>query len=189
MGQIYYPNPVKLIFSIIGNEDYMFLEAKVYLTKIFGKIDMESEFQNFDFTDYYKKEMGDCLKQQLISFEKLIIPTKLSIIKHISNKMELTIATNNNEGILKKRKRRINLDPGYLTLSKFILASTKDGSARIYLNHGIYAEITLSFIHKTFQPLDWTYLNYQTFLFINFLNDVRKKYKDQINIIQSSQNT
>jgi len=74
MGKVYYPNPVKLIFSIITSNEYIFLESKRQLTNIFGKIDMESEYQKFDFTDYYKQEMGDYLKQQLISFERLILP-------------------------------------------------------------------------------------------------------------------
>lgn len=182
MGQIHYPKPVKLIFSIISSSEYLFLDSKKRLTNIFGKIDMESEYQNFNFTDYYKEEMGDFLKQQLISFEKLILPTNLSKIKHLSNQMEIEITANDKGIDLKKiEKRTINFDPGYLTLSKFILASTKNGSARIYLNDGIYSEITLSFVRKTYRPLDWTYYNYQTDLYIGFLNKVRERYKEQLN--------
>jgi hypothetical protein len=42
-------------------------------------------------------------------------------------------------------KRNINLDPGYLTFAKIVLASTKNYSHRIYLNKGIFAEVTLIF--------------------------------------------
>ena len=80
---------------------------------------------------------------------------------------------------VKEIKRKVNFDPGYLTLSKFILASTKDGPARIYLIQGIYAEITLRFVKKSFRPLEWTYRNYQTDSYIGFLNEAREEYKKQ----------
>ncbi len=181
MGNIIFPNPVKLIFSIISAENNIFYEAKNLLIKYFGNIDMESGFQPFDYTSYYRDEMGDGLKQILISFEKIILPDQLSNIKINSNKLELLFTTDGeslNEAIVKKRK--VNLDPGYLTLSKFILASTKDGPSRIYLKQGIYAEITLRFMNSTYHPHEWTYQNYQTELYISFLNKVREQYKKDI---------
>jgi hypothetical protein len=181
MGKIIYPNPVKLIFSIISAEENYFLEAKKCLANIFGKIDLESNYQTFGFTDYYRNEMGEHLKQKLLSFKKLILPVRLSQIKIDSNQLEFTLSVDNHqENTAKGIKRKLNLDPGYLTLGKFILASTKNGPARIYLKQGIYAEITLGFINKSFHSLEWTYQNYQTDLYINFLNQVRKEYKEQL---------
>lgn len=181
MGKIIYPKPVKLLFSIICAQEKMFTEAISHLSSIYGKIDMESSFQAFDFTDYYKNEMGDHLMQMLISFEKLTLPGKLSQIKNDSNQSELILSTENTQNkTVKEIKRRINFDPGYLTLNKFILASTKNGPTRIYLKQGIYAEITLCFVNKSFRPLEWTYRNYQTDLYISFLNQVREKYKKQL---------
>ncbi len=181
MGKIIYPNPVKLIFSIISAEEKMFLTAQKFLVSIFGNIDQESDFQLFDFTSYYREEMGEGLKQKLVSFEKLILPNRLIQIKVDSNQWEFLLSLDNHS--LKsfvKKKRKINFDPGYLTLDKFILASTKNGPARIYLDKGIYAEVTLRFISGSYRPLEWTYQNYQTELYISFLNKVREKYKKQI---------
>jgi hypothetical protein len=62
MGKIGYPNPVKLIFSIISNQDRFFWEAKKLLVDFLGRIDLESEYQAFNFTNYYRDEMGDQLK-------------------------------------------------------------------------------------------------------------------------------
>lgn len=181
MGKILLPNPVKLIFSIISADNDLFYEAKNLLIDYFGKIDMESDFQPFDYTSYYRDEMGDGLKQKLVSFEKLILPGRLSSIKINSNKWELIFGTRNDclDEVIEK-KRKVNLDPGYVTLNKFILASTKDGPARIYLKQGIYAEITLRFMNSTYHPLEWTYQNYQTELYISFLNRVREQYKKEI---------
>lgn len=186
MGQIFYPKPVKLIFSIISAREEMFIEAKNCLNNYFGKIDMESNYQAFDFTDYYQKEMGEHLNQKLVSFQELILPHRLSQIKNDSNQLELGISRENNQNkAVKEIKRKVNFDPGYLTLSKFILASTKNGPARIYLKQGIYAEITLRFTNKSFCPLEWTYRNYQTDSYIAFLNQVRENYRKQLkNIIE-----
>jgi|LSQX01.2.fsa_nt_gb hypothetical protein len=181
MGKIFSPNPVKLIFSIISAENNLFYEAKDLLVSYFGNIDMESDFQLFDYTSYYRDEMGDRLKQKMISFEKLILPDQLSNIKINSNKWEFILSTRSdcsNEVLEKKRK--VNLDPGYITLSKFVLASTKDGPARIYLKEGIYAEITLRFMNSSYHPLEWTYQNYKTELYLSFLNKVRERYKKEI---------
>ncbi len=180
MGKIRYPNPTKLIFSIISNQDKLFWEAKKLLVDFFGEIDLESEYQAFNFTNYYRDEMGDQLKQKLISFEKLILPERLSQVKCDSNRWEFLLSTGSNSFTKEEIKRKVNLDPGYLTLHKFILASTKNGPARIYLKKGIYAEITLRFIKKSYHPLEWTYQNYQTESYISFFNKVREVYKKQI---------
>jgi len=80
---------------------------------------------DFTFTDYYDDEMGENLKKQFLSFEKLIMPDQLADIKNSTNEIETKYSI---EG-----KRTVNLDPGYLEESKLILASTKNFSHRIYL--------------------------------------------------------
>jgi len=110
----------------------------------------------------------------------MIRQDELAEIKIITNGLE----NNNIDKSIKKNinhpKRKINLDPGYITLNKYILASTKNGPSRIYLNQGIYAEITLRFINKSFIPCEYTYPNYKTNEYIYFLNSVRQKYKLQL---------
>jgi hypothetical protein len=57
--------------------------------------------------------------------------------------------------------RPLNLDPGYLTLAKLVLASTKDHAHRLYLARGIYAEVTLSYKDRQWQPHPWTFPDYR----------------------------
>lgn len=151
----------KCLFSIYKEE----------LVKRFGEVDIESNAQPFNFTYYYEKEFGKNLIQKLFSFSALIRQDGLAEIKIITNSLENNMSCH---------KQKINLDPGYITLNKYILASTKDGPSRIYLNQGIYAEITLRFINKSFVPCEFTYLNYKTNEYINYLNSVRQKYKLQL---------
>ena len=58
--------------------------------------------------------------------------------------------------------RKVNLDPGLLSLPRFVLATTKDNAHRIPLEGGIYAEITLLFGKGTFRPLPWTYPDFRS---------------------------
>jgi hypothetical protein len=153
---------------------------KEELIKRFGEVDIESNVQPFDFTDYYEKEFGKKLIQKLFSFSTLIRQDELAEIKRITNDLESNFAKENIKNNIPCHKREINLDPGYITLNKYILASTKDGPSRIYLNQGIYAEITLRFINKSFVTCEYTYPNYKTNEYINFLNSVRQRYKLQL---------
>ena len=153
---------------------------KEMLVKRFGEIDFESNFQPFNFTDYYQEEFGKNLKQKLLSFSNLIRQDELAEIKTITNDLE----NNNSDKDVKKntshQRRKINLDPGYITLFKYILASTKNGPSRIYLTQKIYAEIMLRFINKSFVSCEYTYPNYKTDEYIDFLNLIRRKYKIQL---------
>jgi len=182
VGKIYFPKPVKLIISMISSKESMFDVYEKLLQKNFDRIDGKSNIQTFDFTDYYEEEFGKDLLQKVISFEKLIKCENLAGIKKITNDLENYILENDTL----TNKRNINLDPGYITMDKFILASTKNGPSRIYLNNGIYAEITLRFEYKSFIPNnEHTYSNYKTAEYINFLNSVRQKYKLELRKDQS----
>lgn len=180
MGKIFLPKPAKLIISLFTSDKSLFNLYKEELVKRFGEIDIESNAQPFNFTDYYEKEFGENLIQKLFSFSALIRQDGLAEIKIITNSIENNFKNGNIKNDITHHKRKINIDPGYITLNKYILASTKDGPSRIYLNQGICAEITLRFINKSFVPCEYTYPNYKTNKYINFLNSVRQKYKFQL---------
>jgi len=72
--------------------------------------------------------------------------------------------------------RRINIDPGYVSESKIVLASTKDFSHRICLRSGIYAEVTLNYRRdRGWQFFDWTYPDYKEKTALDFFTLVRNK--------------
>ncbi|MYE91439.1 DUF4416 family protein, partial [Candidatus Poribacteria bacterium] len=76
--------------------------------------------------------------------------------------------------------RTVKLHPAYKSAAKLVLASTKDHAHRIYLQDGIYAEITLKFYRKTFQPWEWTYPDYRTPAYIDIFNHIRRIYMEQL---------
>jgi hypothetical protein len=65
-------------------------------------------------------------------------------------------------------------------MAKLILASTKDYRHRIYLNHGIYAEVTLFYENKGFRSWEWTYPDYKTADYLAIFNQIREIYAHQI---------
>jgi len=116
--------------------------------------------------------MGEDLKKIFISFKKPILPQDLAKIKIGTNKIENRLSFD--------KKRTINIDPGYLELSKLVFATTKDFKHRIYLSHGIFAEVTLFYDNKTFKAWEWTYPDYKSQEYINIFNKIREIYARQI---------
>jgi hypothetical protein len=99
--------------------------------------------------------MGEPLYRRFLFFRDFIRPDILSDIKLATNDIERDMSIDG--------KRCINLDPGYLTLAKIVLASTKDYSHRIYLKDGIHAEVTLIYSKETkeYLPNINTYNDYK----------------------------
>jgi hypothetical protein len=172
MGKISPAKPVKLIIGLIFKEEESLKKVEGILIRKFGETDFKGRVMPFDLTDYYREELGAGLKRAFMSFKKLINPAYLPEIKIITNKIESRLSLDG--------RRRINIDPGYLDLAKVILASTKDYSHRIYLDKGIFAEITLSFKDSSFAPNQWTYPDYRKDEYIRIFNKMRDIYRSQI---------
>jgi hypothetical protein len=174
MGKIISPAPVKLIIGLIFKDEEFLKRTKGILRRHFGATDYESPVIPFNYTDYYQKEFGTGLKKKFLSFTRLIPSQRLAAIKVLTNKIETRLS--------RKNYRKINIDPGYLTMAKLVLASTKDYSHRIYLDKGIFAEVTLVYQKKFFQPQEWTYPDYRTEEYARIFLEVRKLYSQQINL-------
>lgn len=182
MGIAKKPQKVLLTITIFSSSKELIEKSKECLQKKFGKIALESELFNFNETAYYEKEMGDNLKLQIVSFEKLISPKKIALIKIKTNKIEKKLHAFAIKKLnIKNIKRSINLDPGYITPNKFVLATTKDAGHRIYLGKGIFAEATLSYTHKSWQTHSYTYLNYKNKDYQAFLSTLRDYLKKSLN--------
>jgi hypothetical protein len=108
-------------------------------------------------TRFYDASMGPELQKQLLAFERLMDPAELAARKLRANEWEDECRAQH----AWPEPRPVNLDPGYLTEAKLILASTKDRDHRIYLEHGIFAEGTLYFHHGQWCARPWTYPDYQ----------------------------
>ncbi len=164
------PGPVKLFVGMLSQDIALLERLKEKLQNVFGPLDMESPVWQWEHSDYYLKEMGKGLKRQFIFFRKLINPQAISGTKLKTIGIEREYL-NENGG------RRINLDPGYLDSAKVVLVSTKDFSHRIYLENGIYGEVTLIYSGKTYRTFPYTYPDFRTGEYFDIFKKARELYK------------
>jgi len=162
------PKPAKLIVGFFVKEKALATEIARDLKDRLGPEDMVSAWLNFDFTTYYEKEMGGPLYRRLVVFKSLIEQTKLAAIKRMTNELERKYQRGG--------QRRVNIDPGYLLAERFVLATGKNFTHRIYIGQGIYADLTLIYRKGAFRTLPWTYPDYADSRLIDFLARVRNKY-------------
>jgi hypothetical protein len=166
MGQIKNAEPVKMLVGLLAARKELFDAVRMRLEQVWGPVDLQSEIMDFDYTRYYDNEMGRPLYRRFLSFEKRIDPGLLSGIKVATNALEDELAVNG--------RRQVNIDPGYLTPAKLVLATTKDRAHRIYLGKGIYAEVTLLYQGGAFRELPWTYPDYRSEKYRAFFTRVRE---------------
>ncbi len=164
-----HPDPAKLVIGCIMNDKSLIESLFPFLEDQFGPVDMISQWLDFAYTDYYYKEMGSPLFRKVFVFKPLMAQEDLARIKEKTNEIEERFAISG--------QRNINIDPGYLVSSRFILATGKEYSHRIYIGRNIYADLTLMYSKKEgFKTLPWTYPDYASQSMISFLSKVRDKY-------------
>jgi hypothetical protein len=163
------PDPAKLVVSCFMNNKAHLDALYPELEKICGPVDLISRWFGFDYTDYYYKEMGAPLYRKVFAFKQLIAQKDLAAIKERTNEVEKQFASGG--------KRQVNIDPGFLLSSRFVLATGKDYAHRIYIGRNIYADLTLMYTKKSgFVTLDWTYPDYASEQMLSFLTTIRNKY-------------
>jgi len=170
--------PVKLLCGIIYAREAILEKAVKILTAKFGQIDLQSQSFPFSFTDYYEPQMGQNLKRCFLSFKELISPSQLPQIKIETNNLEAEF-----KPLFPDLQRSINLDPGYLTASALIMATTKDFAHRVPLSQGIYAHLELLFTKKGVKLLEWTYPDFHQSEYHAFFLNVRQIYLAQLKSI------
>jgi len=125
-----------------------------------------------DFSQYYRTEMGAPLWKKFYIFQRPVSLEHIFRFKIESQSTELRFAS--------KEGRRLNLDPGFLTLYQFSLLTTKAFSHRTYLADGIYAECTLIAKGNGFSTLPWTYPDYSTAEAMEYFKEAKKYLKTVI---------
>lgn len=182
MGEPRRPEPVNLICAVLAGRQEWLEQARERLEKAFGPTDLDSEPWPFDFTDYYEPEMGGPLLRRIYSFQELVAPDNLAATKHTTDRLERELART----LPDAPQRPVNLDPGYVCLSKMVLATTKDHAHRVYVGAGIYAESTLRWRHGAFEPWEWTYPDYRTDHYCAFFAEVRALYQQKLRRLEGT---
>ncbi len=166
------PKPAKLFVSVISSSAERINATLSVLAAHYGILDFVSPLLPFDYTDYYCAEMGEVLFRRFASFDRLIRQEDLALIKVQTNALE--------DEQTEEGNRLVNIDPGYLVAERLVLASGKNYGHRIYLSKGIYADLTLIYRDKDYQPLAWTYPDYGEPEVRRWLRALREKYLLQV---------
>ncbi|MCC6421311.1 MAG: DUF4416 family protein [Gemmataceae bacterium] len=168
--------PALLVVAAFSRHAEALAWARARLEGEFGPVALAGPLFDFTQTAYYEPTMGAGLRKQFLAFRDLVPLDALAAIKLRANELEHECKGTVNF----PEPRPLNLDPGLLTLGKFMLATTKDQAHRIYLHDGIFAEITLRFHAGNWEPWPWTYADYRETDVRAFLGELRDLYRRQL---------
>jgi len=172
MGTLRTPAPVRLLIGILARSDDLVTAILPTLTERFGHLDLCLDPIPYTWTNYYQDEIGSTPVRAIVAFEDLISREEIVAIKQWTNELELQ---GHEDG-----KRPVNLDPGYMTLGQFFLATTKDQRQRVYVRNGIFVEPTLYFQDGSWHAFPWTYRDWQSPLYLDYLGRVRARLAYQM---------
>ncbi|MEN6452432.1 MAG: DUF4416 family protein [Thermoguttaceae bacterium] len=175
MGQPTPHDPVLLLLAAFSRHEEALDWARERAVETWGPIALESPRFDFAETHYYDATMGPGLQKQFFVFQRPFEPERLVDVKLLTNDWEEEYAARTRQDAASPGEPRpLNLDPGYLTLGKLVLASTKDFAHRIYLGRGIYAEVTLQYRHKRWQHHEYTFPDYRRADYQAFFTECRE---------------
>ena len=170
LGQI---EPQLLVIAAFSRHEEALDWAAEQLVAVRGPILKCSPRYPFTQTHYYDQEMGTNLLKQLLGFERFAPIDGLAQIKQATIALEREFAASGRFS----ETRPLNLDPGFVSLGKFVLATTKDQAHRIYLRDGIFAEVTLQFQDGHYRANPWTYPDYLQPQVLAFLEEMRDEFR------------
>lgn len=150
------------------------------LQDLFGHIYYRSPSLPWNYSTYYNAELGTPLFRSFMFFEPIVNTDCLADAKLSVVEVENSLSMEGNRGL--------NLDPGYMSLAKVVLASRKNYSHRIYLGKGVFCELELFYQDGKFNPLPYTYFDYRDDTFIRFFADARRLLKKRLDKKTSSVN-
>ena len=176
MAAITAPKSVILLLTVSSRYPCAFDWSVQQGQQSFGPVELASERFEFKQTDYYEQSMGTDLFKQFFAFRQLIDPGTLRKIKIQTNQWEEQYREESDW----PEQRPLNLDPGYISEGKLVLASTKNHWHRIYLDDGIFAEVTLRYQGRQWQNLPWTYPDYQQQVFHSYFERCRDYLRSEL---------
>lgn len=176
MGEVRAQHPPTLpLVAVITRHPEALDWARSRCAEHWGTPLLESPTFAFQETSYYDATMGTGLGKTFLAFGGEYDPGELAAIKHLTNAWEAEYAQLRRH----PEPRPLNLDPGYLTAAKLVLASTKDHAHRIYLGQGMFAEITLFYRHGVWQSHEFTFPDYRRPDFHAFFQACRNRLRER----------
>jgi hypothetical protein len=167
------PAAAKTFLSVLSADwDSFWPRLRPRLQELLGEIDYESDHIPFTQTSYYDRELGSPITRRILSFAPPLAMDKLAAVKLATNSLEHEWSRDG--------ARLFNLDPGYITQERLVLATGKNFSHRVYLTDGIWADLTLIFHKGDWFDLPWTFPDYASPAIKEHLTRIRDLYKNSL---------
>ena len=181
MGHIRRVETVIPFCANISRHEPAFDWARQQLAALWGPLAEASEPMPFEASGYYAGEMGTELRKILVSAATPRDPGELAGWKTASNQLETEYARLS-QGAPggPAAQRPLNLDPGYISQSKLVLATVKDRDHRLYLSDGIFAEVTLRYLRSGWTDNPWTYPDYRSAPVKAFARECRARLRQHL---------
>ena len=167
------PERALLLVGIIAGREALLDETVRLLEAEFGRVLRVSRDWPFDHTDYYEAESGKGLLRRFVAFAEPVRQERLAELKAAAVRIEREMARRHPDG----PPRPVNIDPGLLRLGSLVLASTKISEHRIYLGEGMHAEVTLLYEGGQWKALPWTFPDFRSSRYHDFLSEMREELK------------
>ncbi|MDO8528158.1 MAG: DUF4416 family protein [Deltaproteobacteria bacterium] len=161
------PVEAKGILFLLTNRKELAEDVMARFTSLLGEVEHKSAWHPFE-NKYYEEEMGPNLERCLVCFENIFEPWRLAELKELAKEME-------------SHPRTINIDPGYVDLSKVVLASGKGGGQKIALAQNIYAHTVLRYEKGKWIPSDGTFPDLKEETYHRDLLKIRAALKESAN--------
>ncbi len=171
--------PVVRFCAVISRHAEAIQWAIDRLAASWGGIAMRADAVSFDAHGFYAETMGDELRQVLVMLDGFVDPGGLADWKHLTMDWEREYAAASEHA----EPRPLNLDPGYVTQAKMVLATIKDRDHRIYLTRGMFAEVTLNYVGKRWVHHRWTYPSYRSDEVAQFSQACRDRLRNHLQAI------
>jgi len=165
MSKVRSQEPAIVFFAILFKEGFDIEFIKKKLLKKFGPILYLSSASVFSYTNYYNKEMGSNIFRIFIFFKNKVKKNSLVKLKKYSDSLELKYEIDG--------KRCVNIDPGLYSKENVILATNKGYTHRVYIDKGVFADLTLYYKDNSYTSLAWTFLEYKDLKTIAMFNKLR----------------
>lgn len=179
MSKLATPKEVFFFASILYRSDDLSYDEILLISKQILPFDLQFIHSHFPMKDYYAKEMGDA---QLLK-RVFLVCSDLSCRKQL---VEFKIkATELENRYTKKEKRTLNFDIGFISLEQVVLATGKPYYHRIYLDHGVYANLELYQNDNEFKIFPWSYPDYAHSEIREFFNYCRNLLKNSLDLASS----
>ena len=181
MAAVRFVEPVVRFCAVITRHQTLQQQAIEQIAKHWGSPVIRSPAIDFEAGGFYAATMGSELKKILVAFDGFVDPGSLADWKLQTNHWEADwVKQPGYPEANDSEPRPLNLDPGYMSQAKLVLATTKDRDHRIYLRDGMFAEVTLTYVGKKWEHHRWSYPSYRTEAVARFASECRIRLREHL---------